>query len=232
MWNWINSYYDKALSCLCKGLQQQQLTSWVGQWNAGAALEPEWREAWWWCTWSPEPTTLQPKRQHGQHEPCMVSPITTALFVSLSLTLLGWIGNIGGLVNPRLEKMTWCITEAQHCCTPKLRYDECAFVAHDTDIYCIISKEKHTGRFFFFFLTEPSQVFLHLVPYLPAATFPVMSDLVVLSLLTKFPALPQSANHHLPVHLCLIPLIIHLVLYIISLTTAHICQTVWCATQP
>lgn len=151
MWNWINSYYDQALSCLCKGLQQQQLTSWVGQWNAGAALEPEWREAWWWCTWSPEPTTLQPKRQHGQHEPCMVSPITTALFVSLSLTLPGWIGNIGGLVNPRLEKMTWCITEAQHCCTPKLRYDECAFVAHDTDIYCIISKEKHTGRFFFFF---------------------------------------------------------------------------------
>lgn len=59
-------------------------------------------------------------------------PSLRDLFVSSFLSLPGWIGNIGGLVNPRLEKMTWCITEAELCCTPKVYCDVCALITCDS----------------------------------------------------------------------------------------------------
>lgn len=69
------------------------------------------------------------------------------LFVSASLSLWGWIRNEGGLVNPRLvKKMTWCITEELHCCTPKLCCDVCALIVNDSGIYCVVSDEKHHRR--------------------------------------------------------------------------------------
>lgn len=77
------------------------------------------------------------------------------LFVSPSLCLPDWIRNVGGLVNPRLEEMTWCIIEAQHCCTPKLCSDVFALIVHDSDIYC-------KAPAFRLFLTEPPWIFLHL----------------------------------------------------------------------
>lgn len=140
------------------------------------------------------------------------------LFVSLSLTLPGWIGNIGGLVNPRLEKMTWCITEAQHCCTPKLRYDEWAFVAHDSDIYCIISKEERRA----FFDRAIWDIFASCS----------ISPCCNISCYVRPCRVVTAHQVSCSSHLCLILLIIHLVLYIINLTTALICQTVWCATEP
>lgn len=66
----------------------------------------------------------------------------TDLFVSSFLSLPGWVSNIGGLVNPRLEKMTWCITEAELCCTPKVYCDVCALITCDSYICWIISSEK------------------------------------------------------------------------------------------
>lgn len=62
------------------------------------------------------------------------------LFVSLFLSLPGWISNIGGLVNPRLEKMTWCITKAEHSCTTNTV--TCAHLLCMIQAF-IISSDKH-----------------------------------------------------------------------------------------
>lgn len=76
------------------------------------------------------------------------------LFVAPSLCLADWIRSVEGLVNPRLEQMTWCIIEAQHCFPPKLCCDVCALAVHDSDIYCIIANQKHQPSGFFF--TDPA----------------------------------------------------------------------------
>lgn len=67
------------------------------------------------------------------------------LFVSPFLSLAGWISNKRGLVNPRLEKMTWYITEEELRCTPKVHCDVCAFIARESYIYWIFSSEKHVA---------------------------------------------------------------------------------------
>lgn len=178
---------------LDKGFNQQhQLTSWLGWRDDGAVGEQGWIETWWWCTWSPEPTTLQPKRQQGQHKPTTVNPLTVAEETSVSeqvLPLPLWIRNVGGLVSLRLEKMTWCVIEAQHCCTSKLCCDVCAFTVYDSGIHCIISNELQLPTD----LTAPLESLLQIMSQ-PLTTL----LLICQNLLAHLPLIPP--NSHLVLH--------------------------------
>ncbi len=131
------------------------------------------------------------------------------LFVSPFLCLPGWIRSVGGLVNPRLEKMTWCIIE--HCCTPKLCCDVCALIVHDSDIYCKapafeLFSERATLDIFVSFCA------IHL-PHLPSVPFTAHQIFLIITCLYTC---PSSPNHP------------HGITYT-SPPAALIWRTVWCA---